>query len=62
MKTLTKTQMHEMLLEELEMQREMLFSKVLQKNSSKKIRNALYEILGVMDSKRRVGFPGVNFA
>ncbi len=56
MKLLTKNQMHQMVLEELEMQKEMLFSEVGQRGN-KKLRNALYELLGVMEYKKKV-YPG----
>lgn len=56
MKLIDKDEMHEMSLSELENVKDTLF---LQVNENRKvIRNVLYELLGVIDFKRKIALNG----
>lgn len=48
-----KVEFEDMSLESLEVEKQRLFDRVLRGNEPKKHRNLLYELLGVIDCKRR---------
>jgi|GEM_PF-3207447 len=53
MKTPRKVDLEDMALETLELEKQRLFEKLLNGCEPKKHRNILYEVLGVIDFKRR---------
>ncbi len=53
MKSLNKAEMHKMFLEDLELHKNLLFNRLSKGIETRKIRNVLFDLLGVMDYKKR---------
>ena len=53
MKLLSKIELEAMVLPELEIHKQKLFNSVIKGKGAKRMRNALYELLGVIECKRK---------
>ncbi len=60
MKLLRKEEMNQMDLPELEIRKNKAFNQIIKGKNARALRNMLYEMLGIIEFKRRLELPGLE--